>query len=587
MKLLYLLILLLSANLLWAQSSTWHKAIADPVTVSISIQEMPGISPSQQDYSDAILDQLPGWPQTMAVHPNFKPSRGLALADINNDDTLEVIASSASQITAFDYHGNMLWSRNVTNIAQYCPAVADVNNDGWLEIAQTTRGLTDGGRVYLMDHDGNDLSGWPVNLSNQNIAGAACLADVDGDSIMEIIVGSRDYPIGHLHILKLDGTSFSSDWPVDLDHVPAVTAAVGDVDNDGENEIVYCSYNSIYVLNLQGQAETGFPVTPPNSNFSYQSPLLVDLTGDDNLEIITCTHGNSPHITIYDYQGQQLSGWPYTFPGWSYCPPTAVDMDGNGDWNIFAGCQGGLVAAPVLFGFELSGQLLPNFPIVKVGGAEGFISVADVDGDDTLEVLVDDNVTDTEGNGYLHAFELDGSGEAAGFPLRPIGFTYLNGAEMGDINNDGLLDVATISYNDQYTYINAWSLGVTYYPEKVLFGTYHANLTRDGLIPHKVPTSIAANEMSGNKAESYALRIFPNPMNSTTLVQISTPNVGRAELTLFDITGRKIRTIYQGNLAGGEHRFQLQANDLSSGIYFINLKINGRYSKVAKLILMK
>jgi len=404
---------------------------------------------------------------------------------------------------------------------------------------------------------------------------------------MEVIVGSRDYPIGHLHILKLDGTSFSADWPVDLDHVPAVTAAVGDVDNDGEDEIVYCSYNSIYVLNLQGQTETGWPVTPPNSNFSYQSPLLVDLTGDGNLEIVSCTHGNVPHVTVYNYQGQQLSGWPYIFPNWSYCPPTAVDMDGNGNWSIFAGCQGGLNPLPVLFGFQLSGQLLPNFPIVKVGGTEGFISVADVDDDDTLEVLADDNVTDTEGNGYLHAFELDGSGEAAGFPLRPTGFTYLNGAELGDINNDGLLDVATVSYNDQYTYINAWSLGVTYYPEKVPFGTYHANLARDGLIPSKVFTSIHANGKNNNKAENFALSIFPNPMNSTTLVKVGMPNFGRVELDLFDVTGRKIRVVYQGNLLGGDHRFQLPVNDLGSGVYFVNLRINGQYSKVAKMILLK
>jgi hypothetical protein len=352
-------------------------------------------------------------------------------------------------------------------------------------------------------------------------------------------------------------------------------------------EIVYCSYNSIYVFNLQGQTETGWPITPSSSQFSYQSPLLADLTDDGNLEIVSCTHGTVPHITIYNYQGQTLQGWPNFFPGWSYCPPTAVDMDNNGNWNIFAGCQGGPIASAVLFGFESSGQSLPNFPIVKAGGAEGFISVADVDHDGNFEVLVDDNLTDGTGAGFLHAFKLDGSGEASGFPLRPTGFTYLNGAEMGDINNDGLLDVATISYNDQYAYINAWSLGVTYQPEKILFGTYHGNLARNGLSPQQVSTGIYNSSVNNNQIKNFTLSIFPNPMNSMAIVQVQMSNVAYVTLDLFDITGRKVRSVYEGELSGGEHRFRLQANDLSSGVYFFNLQIDGQYSRVAKMMLLK
>lgn len=583
MRHLFLFILLLSTNLLWAQSS-WHQATADPLTGSVSIEEVRGMSAISGD-AEMTLDQLPGWPQTMPVHPNFKPSRGLVLADINNDDTLEVIASSASQITAFDHQGNILWSRSVINVAQYCPSVADVNNDGFLEIVQTTRGTTSGGRVYLLDHNGNDLPGWPVSLNNQNIAGAACLADVDGDSIMEIIVGSRDYPIGHLHILKLDGNSYSADWPVDLDHVPAVTAAVGDVDNDGENDIVYCSYNSIYVLDLQGQAKPGWPVTPANANFSYQSPLLVDLTGDSKLEIITCTHGTAPHITVLDYQGQTLAGWPNFFPGWSYSPPTAIDTSGNGDWHIFAGCAGGVIAAPVLYAYDVPGQILPNFPIVKPGGAEGFISVTDVDNDGNFEVLVDNNLTDMDGLGFLHAFKLDGS-EVPGFPLRPMGFTYLNGAELGDLNNDGILDVVAVSWNDQFTYINAWSLGAPYQPDKILFGTYHASATRDGLIPPKTTTGVA--EPGKNRViKDYALSAFPNPMNPGGVVRVQLRRSARVDLELFDITGRKIRTLHQGQLSGGEHRFRLDGNDLSSGVYLINLRIDGRHSEATKIVMLR
>ncbi|NIT57985.1 MAG: hypothetical protein GWN00_17680, partial [Aliifodinibius sp.] len=155
----------------------------------------------------------------------------------------------------------------------------------------------------------------------------------------------------------------------------------------------------------------------------------------------------------------------------------------------------------------------------------------------------------------LHAFKLDGSGEAPGFPLRPTGFTYMNGAELGDINNDGILDVATISYNDQYTYSNVWSLGVSYQPEKILFDTYHSNLARNGLSPEKVQTSIHTDGMNHNRIKNFSLSIFPNPMNPTTVVQVQVSNASRIRLDLFDITGRRVRTVYKGDLASGEHRF--------------------------------
>lgn len=582
----HLILLLFSLFVLSGDLFTqdWRRASAEPVNGSVSIQTAEGLATSF-DFRNT-LNQLPGWPQTIPVNQYFKPFRGLALADLDNDDTLEVIASSASQITAFNYDGTERWTRNVTNFAQYCPSVADVNNDGWPEIVQVTRGATSGGRIYLLDRDGNDLPGWPVSLSNRNLAGAACLADVDGDSLLEIIVGSRQYPIGYLHILKLDGTSFSPNWPAELDHVPAVTAAAGDVDADGEMEIVYCSYNSLYVFNLQGQPENGWPVTPATSNFSYQSPWLADINGDGKLEIIIGTSGNSPIMAVYDYTGQMLSGWPKNFPAWSYGAPTAVDLNNQGDWKLFDGCQGGLSPTAVLFGFDPQGQNLPNFPLVKAGGAEGFLSIADVDGDGEMEILTDDNLTDPEGKGFIHAFDLDSGNEVPGFPLRPTGFTYMNGAEVADIDHDGTLDIAAVTYNDQFTYINVWSTGVSYSPEKILFPTYHGNYARSGFNP-PVPPTLLGHGNNENLIKQTSLTIYPNPMNASCRIRLELSREVRGELSLYDLTGRKVRQLQKGGFRIGENTFYLNAEDLGSGLYFVVFQSNQVHMLTQKLILLK
>ncbi len=534
--------------------------------------------------------QLPGWPQTMSVHGMFRPSRGVALADIDNDDTLEVVVSSNNLINVYRYDGTLLWSKTVINVAQYAPAVADVNNDGWLEVIQTTRGQTSGGRVYLLDHNGNDLPGWPVNISNHNFACSAAAADVDGDTLMEIIVGERAYPIGYLHCLKLDGTELNANWPVALDHVPAVTAAIGDVNNDGQKEIVYCSYQTMYVLDLNGSPLTGWPKTfAPNEKFSYQSPLLVDLNGDNALEIIAATHGTVPSIHVFDYQGNEMSGWPFTIPGgtWTYGPPTAVAPPGSGDYKIYEGIAGSITQLPVVYGLTESGSMLPNFPIYEVGGAEGHIAVADIDDDGEYEVIFDSNVMDPEGSGYIHAYNQDGSGEVTGFPLQPTGFTYMNGVNLGDLDKDGTLDLVTVSYNDNFTYVNAWSLGTPYHPERILFNTYHADNSRDGLYRQPEPSEI--NQGSPQAISDFRVSpVYPNPFNGQAQFRITIHRQSLVNVRVYNVLGELQLVLFHGQLTAGTHSFHLQSSDFASGIYFLTVTDSrGQNSSIQKLIIMK
>lgn len=559
------------------------------IVISPIGQNVPGFSHSSEQTES--LNLLPGWPQTMPVHGFFKPTRGVALADIDNDDTLEVVASSKNFINVYRYDGTLMWSRTLINVAQYAPSVADVDNDGWLEIAQTTRELTSGGRVYLMDHNGNDLPGWPVSFSNHNFACSATLADVDGDSLMEVIFGERAYPVGYVHCLKLDGTELNVNWPVAIDHVPAVTAAVGDIDQDSQQEIVYCSYNSIYVFKPDGSLLPGFPVTvAPNAHFSYQSPLLVDLNEDQTLEIIFGTHGTVPAIHVLDYTGTEMPGWPYIIPNgsWTYCPPTAVAPPGSNDFKIYEGVAGSITLLPVVYGFAEDGGLLPYFPFYEIGGAEGHIAVADIDNDGAHEVIFDSNVIDGDGLGYIHAYKQDGTGEAPGFPLRPTGFTYLNGANLGDLNKDGVLDLVSFSYDDNFAYITAWSLGVPFQPEHVLFRTYHADNSRDGLYrqPQGQPTGIAHTPqvVSGFRVSP----VYPNPFNGQAQFTVTLAQPGKVLVRVFNLLGKDQKVLARGNLSAGQHTFSLDSDEFASGVYFlqvVNITNGSRISQ--KFVIMK
>ncbi len=69
-----------------------------------------------------------------------------------------------------------------------------------------------------------------------------------------------------------------------------------------------------------------------------------------------------------------------------------------------------------------------------------------------------------------------------------------------------------------------------------------------------------------------AISVFPNPAISNTSVTFSTEEGGMALLELYDLTGKMMRSLYQGNvLAGEEKLIHSDLSNLPSGVYIFRL----------------
>ncbi|MBU0640075.1 MAG: VCBS repeat-containing protein [Planctomycetes bacterium] len=457
------------------------------IPVAATVTDYEGPVPPQNTAGRAI-PQMPGYPTSMGCQFNFKPTRGLVFSDLDGDGKLEVITSSTdSKIYAWDYAGNPMPGFPVSTIAwpQYAPSVADLDGDGDLEIVQLTRGQTNGGRLYVLDHLGNNLPGYPKSVNNNNLASCPTLYDLDDDGHLEIIVGERAYPLGYLHVFEPDGTEWGGNWPVALDHVPTGTAAVGDVDADGDPEIFYLSYNSMYLLELDGSNLPGWPQQIPNANFSYQSAALADLDGDGNLEIVVGAHKDAAGCYVFQHDGTAYPGWPKLVGTWTYCPPTVTDLEGDGELEILDGRAGygpGMYSN-CFWAWTSSGIVKSGFPYGQSqgGGSEGPLTVADINGDGLMEIFADHNITSAD-EGYL--FGVDAAGDdLPGFPLRPLGFTYMNGATIGDVDGDGDYELGVVSNTDYVSYVNLYDLPDTYAATTRDWKVYHGRNSRGGLYP--------------------------------------------------------------------------------------------------------
>ena len=95
-----------------------------------------------------------------------------------------------------------------------------------------------------------------------------------------------------------------------------------------------------------------------------------------------------------------------------------------------------------------------------------------------------------------------------------------------------------------------------------------------GIEDEKIPTQYAL------------LQNYPNPFNPTTVISYDLPENAFVNLKIFDITGKEVAEIVNSEKSAGKHRIQFDANKLSSGIYFYQIKTN-QYSETKKMILIR
>ena len=79
---------------------------------------------------------------------------------------------------------------------------------------------------------------------------------------------------------------------------------------------------------------------------------------------------------------------------------------------------------------------------------------------------------------------------------------------------------------------------------------------------------------------------YPNPFNPTTTIQFSIPKLSNVKLKVFDLLGREVATLVNGEMNTGEHEVVFDASRIASGVYFYHLQA-GNFTATKKLVLIK
>jgi histidinol-phosphate aminotransferase len=104
--------------------------------------------------------------------------------------------------------------------------------------------------------------------------------------------------------------------------------------------------------------------------------------------------------------------------------------------------------------------------------------------------------------------------------------------------------------------------------------------------------SILATGVAETAPASFALiSAYPNPFNGSCLIRISVPDLEPTHLALYDLSGRKVRSLASGSLEPGQHEFDWDGRDhlgkpMASGTYIANL-VQGEFATSLKITLVK
>jgi hypothetical protein len=308
-----------------------------------------------------------------ATSRSYGNDGGFAVGDVTGDGWPDVITASTNMVCALDgrtgaeHWCNTQLAQSMDSLGYNYPSVADMDGDGLAEVT-VGNAILHGATGELRGRGAGGKGAAPYDgTGNDGFYGTLSVPiDLDGDGIMELVTGNTAY--------TADGAIV---WQNGLRDG---LVAIADFDLDGQGEIVVTS--GIYISGLETDGSLAWgPLDYKGSNRSTNlgAVAIDDLDGDGVPEIVFAA---SNRLVAMEWGGEEI-------------------------WNAPISDSSG-AAGPTLFDFEMDGYpevLYADETSVRffsgVDGSVKFSSsahesytiletpiVADVDGDDQVEIIV-------------------------------------------------------------------------------------------------------------------------------------------------------------------------------------------------------
>jgi hypothetical protein len=494
---------------------------------------------------------LPGWPQMSFPGNSSDP----VLADLDGDDSLEVLVSAQDKLLIYRHDGEKFIENNIMisflnfdntavilpwGVAGICdsdiigrPVPGDFDGDDTLEVAI----LTASGYLYLFEpavasgiEKAALVTGFPMQVSN---SGTIPPIAVDFDSNIGPEVLAFD-DSGGVHIV---GGSASDNIVYNLRGFNVIDAVC---ETGGGKVISRITADS---GSLAFEQEFEFETLENDSCFI----IAADIDRDGGLpEIVAVTVGT---IRMIESDGsvsrlRDLEG--------RLSRPAAGDINSDGYPEVV------VAGDSRIYAFNFGGSLLSDFPIdLQRFDLHGLINsapiLADLDNDQNPDIIV-------------------------GLPEGGIL------CAVSDLDNDDDLDLVFI---EESGFISAWDITADYDSINVPWSMSGGNVHNTAYLDTRFEKAVVSND---EQLPSNSVYNYPNPASNSTTIRYYLNSDSEVNIDIFDFMGERVHSTNLSGMAHMDNEYVWDCSDIASGVYFCRVEAdNGtnRKHKIIKIALVK
>ncbi len=480
----------------------------------------------------------------------------IALGDTDGDADLEIIWGAGATSTGADHlyvYGVPGLSHEWHNVHVDGPFhaidVGDVDLDGDDEIVvisfESNSGYDDG-VLFIFDAATHALE-WKSDVDLfEGFAWTGvhdvAIGDVDDDGEEEIVVGTDRLYTGAIYVIN--GLSHAIEWSELYDDgAPIYSLYLADVDNDDDTEIVagsgreHTGAPGVYVYVIDGS--TGSVEWHSISIGDYWSTVYSVEVGDIDNDSVPEIVAINDHIFVFD--GISHQQWQSSFAD-CYGLDLA-DMDGDGVEEIVAGTGTGHI-------LSIDGQTWSEeFDLSVAPSRIDGLRVSDMDWNGRLELLF--------GSG----------GSLSAYSIQDSGMIWQSG-NLGTAAGEGNAIVVSDFDSDDRT--------------EVLIGTNYTVVEFEG--PER---QTAVKETAATDRPQFRLfQNSPNPVQRSTSIRYALDQPGWVRLCVYSSDGRLQTILSEGFQKVGTHSVVWDASRLASGLYFYRMETGGQ-SEVRKCVILR
>ena len=415
-----------------------------------------------------------------------KSRTGPSIADVNNDGRMEIIRSGENGIAVHDgTTGNLIWIKSMMMWDSHCPLeIIDLNKDGRLEIICSnytgTMALNGkDGSVYWYNPDAPLYNKHPVT------------GDINADGYPEVFVctagGEDGSPLGYVTALTHDGKIFAQVRT----YFPCWGGlTLGDTNYDGVFELYMGERNYGYNGTTVGKGVRAFWASNLTERWSHPEmlssshcPTLVDTNKDGILDVVALNQGGG--IAVFNSADGSVIHQTMSIPNLRcHSQPTIYDIDHDGNLELIACGGDNSWSKPLIWDlYTWKADAWLPFECFEPP------AIADIDGDGNVEILAS---TAEDISIFDHNYQLIGS-----LPLTNLDYYGMAMILAQDIDNDNLLELVVNRYDEIYTYD---TIGAAPTPRALTQFSYYSQ--HRGRSPYYVEFATISNGGGGSGSDS-------------------------------------------------------------------------------------